>query len=545
MAGAPSHCGVRWMYKEENSWKAFCGADSIALEIEHQNKRPGSRRGSTTNDPVVVLGGMLEIDVQNRVGSSIFFKGKPDVAIIRGTWFTEEKGVYQPLPEEDADVIEKEHTSRELQGKISKKSKGDEILHKLNSSSRRGSSSSFVAWYGKDEIWLNKNDAGFQLTQAVGGFLGGKKKGQLLRAKRLRRGWHTVADSSDSIPPVSHLVFVVHGIGQSLSPGSISSQCFQLSTEALGEMRKDSTDGKLDGRVEFLPIEWRTLLRLDDGAIDRITPPGIQKIRKISNLAVMDVLYYTSPVFGAEIMNSVCSEMNSQYRKFVERHPWFVNGGRVSILGHSLGSVISYDILEEATRSDKYKLNFRVENFFAIGSPLSLFWTVRGKSKPSSVILPTRVCKRMFNIYQRSDPVAYRWEPFIVPRYSTIDPVRVSARLSSVKKPTSSSSSSSSSDVTDGNTTISPTTSLWAKVGDTLTKTFLGSKATNVADDDDDALLESEDSLPNERRLPRRYDYALAESFMESTGQYLRAITAHLCYWTSKETLQFILEHTQ
>lgn len=36
-------------------------------------------------------------------------------------------------------------------------------------------------------------------------------------------------------------------------------------------------------------------------AIDRITPPGIQKIRKISNLAVMDVLYYTSPVFGAEV----------------------------------------------------------------------------------------------------------------------------------------------------------------------------------------------------------------------------------------------------
>ena len=47
-----------------------------------------------------------------------FSPGKPDVAIIRGTWFTEEKDVYQPLPEEDADVIEKEHTSRELQGKI-------------------------------------------------------------------------------------------------------------------------------------------------------------------------------------------------------------------------------------------------------------------------------------------------------------------------------------------------------------------------------------------------------------------------------------------
>ncbi|CAF4335540.1 unnamed protein product, partial [Adineta steineri] len=118
---------------------------------------------------------------------------------------------------------------------------------------------------------------------------------------------------------------------------------------------------------------------------------------------------------------------------------------------HSLGSVILYDILvnqtpaneEEALRNEaenrntekknvcisgtgqmsiQYeKLTFPVSFFFAIGSPIAMFLTVRGiTSLASDYVLPT--CKGLLNIFHPYDPVAYRLEPLIDPKW-TVAPV--------------------------------------------------------------------------------------------------------------------------
>ena len=52
-------------------------------------------------------------------------------------------------------------------------------------------------------------------------YLDVSKIGELVRAKRLRRGWHTEPDPDDMLPVVNHLFMVVHGIGQSLDSTSI------------------------------------------------------------------------------------------------------------------------------------------------------------------------------------------------------------------------------------------------------------------------------------------------------------------------------------
>ncbi|XP_019051836.1 PREDICTED: phospholipase SGR2-like isoform X1 [Nelumbo nucifera] len=58
---------------------------------------------------------------------------------------------------------------------------------------------------------------------------------------------------------------------------------------------------------------------------------------------VHDVLYYMSPIYCQDIINSVSNQLNRLYTKFIKRNPGY--DGKVSIYGHSLGSVLSYDIL--------------------------------------------------------------------------------------------------------------------------------------------------------------------------------------------------------
>ena len=112
------------------------------------------------------------------------------------------------------------------------------------------------------------------------------------------------------------------------------------------------------------------------------------------------------------MVKSLIHEINKTYHLFTQRHPSFLkNGGKVSILGHSLGSVLMFDVLchqsllhvaNHATRSSEHvpvgaekekqkstqstdaegvlydALTFDVENFFAVGSPLGFFLTVTG-----------------------------------------------------------------------------------------------------------------------------------------------------------------------
>ena len=57
----------------------------------------------------------------------------------------------------------------------------------------------------------------------------------------------------------------------------------------------------------------------------------------------MDILYYTSPLYGGEVRAGLQKELNRLYSMFTSRHPEWQ--GKVSILAHSLGCVIVYDIV--------------------------------------------------------------------------------------------------------------------------------------------------------------------------------------------------------
>lgn len=84
-------------------------------------------------------------------------------------------------------------------------------------------------------------------------------------AAQIHRGYHTVADPADKPPDISHLIFVVHGIGQLMHMGNIVKSCVSLQQCAVTVLEKHFTDNPPDQRVEFIPVEWRSSLKLDEG----------------------------------------------------------------------------------------------------------------------------------------------------------------------------------------------------------------------------------------------------------------------------------------
>lgn len=54
-------------------------------------------------------------------------------------------------------------------------------------------------------------------------------------------------------------------------------------------------------RAEFLPVEWRSPLPLDGGVVATITPERLKGLRHVLNSSVMDIMYYTSPLYRSEV----------------------------------------------------------------------------------------------------------------------------------------------------------------------------------------------------------------------------------------------------
>ncbi|XP_043359079.1 phospholipase DDHD2 isoform X5 [Dermochelys coriacea] len=99
------------------------------------------------------------------------------------------------------------------------------------------------------------------------------------------------------------------------------------------------------GRVEFLPVNWHSPLHSTgvDVDLERITLPSINRLRHFINDTILDVFFYNSSTYCQTIVDTVASEMNRLYRLFLQRNPDFKGG--VSIAGHSLGSLILFDLL--------------------------------------------------------------------------------------------------------------------------------------------------------------------------------------------------------
>lgn len=81
-------------------------------------------------------------------------------------------------------------------------------------------------------------------------------------------------------------------------------------------------------------------------SLNAVTLKSIPALRSIANDVIFDVLMYLTPEYCEAILQSVTAQINELHQKFHRIHPSFrIKGGQFSLIGHSLGSVIAWDIL--------------------------------------------------------------------------------------------------------------------------------------------------------------------------------------------------------
>uniref|UniRef100_A0A667YE56 DDHD domain containing 2 n=1 Tax=Myripristis murdjan TaxID=586833 RepID=A0A667YE56_9TELE len=473
------------------------------------------------------------------------------------------------------------------------------------------------------------------------------------RPRTVKRG---VDNISVEIPDgesekVDHLVFMVHGIGPAcdLRFRSII-QCVNdfrsASLSLLGtHYKRGQEDGKV-GRVEFLPVNWHNALHGDatgvDEDIQRITLPSISRLRQFTNDTLLDLFFYNSPTYCQTIVDTVASEVNRLHALFKQRHPEFT--GAVSVVGHSLGSLILFDLLtnqktgsresnrERVTCDDPCPLScdsleqtlirlglqeylatlqrenldleslalcqesdlkdlgiplgprkkildyssgstpqqaqlhrvqsvtsavdyeyfdvgigqvsinypqlaFQPQTFFAFGSPIGMFLTVRGlKHIDPNYTFPT--CKSFYNIYHPYDPVAYRIEPMIVSEVD-LEPMLIPHHKGRKRMHLELKDSLARMSMDLKNNVLGSLRTAW--------QSFARLPVAALPPEPESSSVPAEETEEREIKVGmlnggRRIDYVLQEKPIESFNEYLFAIQSHLCYWESEDTALLLLK---
>ncbi|CAL8096711.1 unnamed protein product [Calicophoron daubneyi] len=331
---------VRWFYgrgtHRDDSWKAFSGADSLKLETAFRN-------GSSSNDQkVVVRGDLFEVDLQTFLCSPIYWPGEKKsvhgrkynwctTPVHRGIWFY--KINWTPIDGSLATAIENEHLLRalpKLREAVNAKKGKHYTVHKFSHNNFN------VMWMANGEVFL--------ITRSARPFGKVTLHGDL-SSMPIDRGYSHPSDISDAPPPITHLCFVIHGIGQQLA--SIRHECSKIREMCKRVAKKYYPKLRSAGlRLEFIPVDWRSSLDLNACTLENITVGQMRPLRMYVNLCLIDILYYATPFYREEIMQSLSWELTRLYNLFIKNNPFFLQrGGQVSVLAHSLGTVVMHDIL--------------------------------------------------------------------------------------------------------------------------------------------------------------------------------------------------------
>uniref|UniRef100_A0A7N6F6V2 DDHD domain-containing protein n=1 Tax=Anabas testudineus TaxID=64144 RepID=A0A7N6F6V2_ANATE len=596
-------------------------------------------------EAVCVRGGLYEVDIREKECYPVYWNQQDRIPVMRGQWFID--GTWLPLEEDESDLIELEHLSCFRGQQMRDTYEMEAVTTTVDSKDAihsRKLSRSHVDWHSVDEVYLYSDATTSKIARTVTQKLGFSKASS--SGTRLHRGYVEEAAPEDTPPETTHIVFVVHGIGQKMDQGRIIRNTSMM-RDAARKMEEKHFSDRTTEHVEFLPVEWRSKLTLDGDTVDSITPDKVRGLRDMLNSSAMDIMYYTSPLYRDEITRGLTLELNRLYSLFCSRNPDFEINGKVSIVSHSLGCVITYDIMtgwdpvrfhhQEAPDPEETKarwpsdeerrlqeqlrltrlrdledqfqglqtsscvagpaLKFKVENFFCMGSPLAVFLALRGirpgNNGVQDHILPTSICKRLFNIFHPTDPVAYRLEPLILKHYNNIVPVQIhwynttSPTPYDQIRPTLLNPAKEAPYVSDSESIPSPCTSppqvrrhygesitslgkasimgaasLGKGIGGMLFSRFsrssgqvggveeepsdcegVASEVENVASGEEGVtVVESEEKdkqIEEEMELDRRIDYELREGLVES--RYWSAVTSHTAYWCSYDVALFLL----
>ncbi|XP_053212669.1 phospholipase DDHD2-like [Panonychus citri] len=701
---------VHWFHRKTEStdddWQPFSRFDSNRLEEAYQStdeyklssNNYSNHNNQNSNDKTVntgenidknkgnneyivsTNGGRYDVHLKSRCRRSIYWP-EPDSLVLRATWFYRpgSRMSYKPFNEEAVTLLEKAYQESVQTGNWNQKiylSSGDTVIFH---------NSKVFVHYEADHVpftddWSNITD-------------------NLTKPGKVWRGVHDLVFEEGEIDSIDHLVFVVHGIGE------ICDLRLRSLIEVVDDFRRLTNnlvkthlaeEIKSPGRIEFIPISWHAALHGEKTGIDSrlnlITLNGIPKLRHFSNDTILDALFYTSPIYCQIIIDTVGNELNRVHELFIQRNPKFK--GTVNLMGHSLGSLIIFDILSNQLSSSSTSINqqnandtvnmekmtsqsleeiftsidlieyidlfkkekidtrtlvnlenkhlvelglemgprvkllkfienqvktqsdpddpsksiifskmkarigqpninypllsFNTKCFFALGSPVAAFLTVRGITNLSNDNFHLPTCGQVFNIFHPFDPIAYRLEPLIDENFQQISPCQIPHHkgrkrmhlelkenlikmgsdlkekvynslkpvwdslygLKRVRNITASTEDQSSS----------PSTSSSSIVNETLVKENQDERMDSQVNCENDPMETDDRENQNidqtemvdlsDQNHPcykfnssGRVDYVLQEAPIEFFNGYIFALATHTCYWQSEDTSLFVLKN--
>ncbi|XP_028269033.1 phospholipase DDHD2 [Parambassis ranga] len=313
---------------DNTSWLPFSKEDSDKLEMS------SNTLGDGDEDVVVAVDGeRYDVHVKERMRYAVYWEQAP-TEVRRCTWFYkgDKDTRFLPYSEDFSKSLEDAYmiavTLDEWKRKLDFPTGETVILHNPK----------LIMQYqpvGLQDEWVSSPS-------------------EQTRPRTVKRGVENISVEIPEGEPeqVDHLVFMVHGIGPAcdLRFRSII-QCvndFRSASLSLlaSHYKRAQQEGQV-GRVEFLPVNWHSALHGDatgvDEDIQRITLPSISRLRHFTNDTLLDLFFYNSPTYCQTIVDTVASEINRLNALFKLRHPEF--DGAVSVVGHSLGSLILFDLL--------------------------------------------------------------------------------------------------------------------------------------------------------------------------------------------------------
>lgn len=598
-----------WFYRKEVEnkviWHPFSMQDSLRLEEVHNSSE------ISTETTVATDGGRYDVNILKRRRCPVYWTG-PSTEVRRCSWFYKGPSESRFIPYDEAVAVKLEEEYKHacitnFWNRRIELNNGEYIIFH---------SATVQVHY----LQANSPDVSASWTNATGSEDGTYLQGGSTRPRVVKRGVDEFNIDEGEPEKVDHLLFLVHGIG------SVCDLKFRTVEEVVDEFRsislqlvqshyRTASEHGIVNKIEVLPISWHTTLHSEDTGIDKklqaITLESIPKLRHFTNDTLLDILFYTSPIYCQTIMQTVGNEMNRLHTLFKERNPDF-NGG-IYLGGHSLGSLILFDLLchqkppdteeiEEEngveTNSDKGlendnlgpiqplpapvlkrrlskkisyvmgaagtgqpyihypQLNFHPRAFFALGSPIGMFVTVRGiDTLGEDFALPT--CPAFFNIFHPFDPVAYRVESLINPEAHKYRPMLIPHHKGRKRM-----------HLELKETMARVGADLKQKLIDSIRTTWNSVYQLALFHKPDNSALEREidkvveeqlQQTPSEPEQPsnddggadikvgnlnggRRIDYVLQEAPFEYINEYIFALTSHVCYWESEDTMLMILK---
>jgi len=251
----------------------------------------------------------------------------------------------------------------------------------------------------------------------------------------------------------------------------------------------------------------------------------------------------------------------------------------VTLLAHSLGSAIIFDVLSRlSTSHSRNDIAFPVANFIQLGSPVAALTAARRLSPAEVAATVNHIVTpgtRYYNVYHPCDPVAYRVEPLICPELSNNDPVCIDDETLAEPmlrhcshSPSSPQRNSSSSE--RRNSTEFPPQKKFEGVPQRRNSRRNSSEGLEepglLADDDPMAIDQAPHSawynvpldagqrrgVPTEvlqmrqagvENIRDRIDYELRPGAldMSTVSEALSSLTAHRCYWTNVHVFNFLV----